>query len=41
LQERCKAAGVSCELVHPGAENVVHPKISDYLVAKLTAVLSR
>ena len=41
LQERCKAAGVSCELVHPGAENVVHAKISDYLVAKLTAVLSR
>ena len=39
LQERCKAVGVPCELVHPSSQNVVHAKISDYLVAKLTAAV--
>jgi hypothetical protein len=35
LQERCKEAGVACELVHPGATDVKHAKISDYLIEKL------
>ncbi|MBI5775130.1 MAG: alpha/beta hydrolase [Verrucomicrobia bacterium] len=35
LQERCKAAGVACELVYPGAPDVKHPKIEDYLIAAL------
>ena len=37
LQERCKAAGVDCELVYPNAPAVVHPQIADYLKAKLKA----
>jgi acetyl esterase/lipase len=37
LQEHCQAAGVACELVYPGAPNVKHAAIQDYLVAKLKA----
>jgi acetyl esterase/lipase len=37
LQAHCKATGVACELVYPGAQDVTHQKISDYLIAKLTA----
>lgn len=37
LQEKLKAAGVSCELVYPGAADVKHAAITDYLVEKLKA----
>jgi acetyl esterase/lipase len=35
LQERCRSAGVECELVYPGAPDVQHPDAADYLRAKL------
>jgi acetyl esterase/lipase len=35
LQERLRAAGVACELVYPGAPDVRHPQIYDYLIATL------
>jgi acetyl esterase/lipase len=35
LQERCREAGVACELVYPGAPAVKHAKIQDYLIATL------
>ena len=35
LQERCREAGVACELVYPGAPDVVHASIQDYLIARL------
>lgn len=35
LQERCEKAGVSCELVYPGAPAVRHESATDYLVATL------
>lgn len=37
LQEHCLANGVACELVYPGASDVVHPTASDFLIAKLKA----
>ncbi|NBR85561.1 MAG: alpha/beta hydrolase [Proteobacteria bacterium] len=37
LQEKCKAIGVECELVYPGAPDVKHPKVEDYLITKLKA----
>jgi acetyl esterase/lipase len=37
LQERLRAAGVPCELAYPGAPEVAHPSIEDFLVARLTA----
>jgi len=37
LQERLRAAGVPCELVYPGAPDVTHPAIEDFLIARLTA----
>ncbi len=37
LQEKCKAIGVACELVYPGAPDVKHPKVEDYLIATLKA----
>jgi hypothetical protein len=37
LQSHCKATGVACELVYPGAQDVKHQNISGYLIAKLTA----
>lgn len=35
LQERCQAAGIDCELVYPGAPNVKHTSIEEYLIASL------
>ena len=35
LQEKLRSVGVECELVYPGARNVRHAKISDYLIEKL------
>jgi acetyl esterase/lipase len=32
LQEHCKANGVDCELMYPGAQNVKHPNVAAYLV---------
>lgn len=37
LQERLREVGVECELVYPGAPDVKHPKVEDYLIDKLTA----
>ena len=37
LQEKCKALGVTCELVYPGAPDVKHAKVEDYLIATLKA----
>ncbi|HEX4145670.1 MAG TPA: alpha/beta hydrolase [Pirellulales bacterium] len=35
LQEKCASVGVGCELVYPGAPNVKHQSIDDYLIASL------
>jgi acetyl esterase/lipase len=35
LQEHCKEKGVSCEVVYPGATDVKHKTINDFLIAKL------
>jgi acetyl esterase/lipase len=35
LQEKAKSVGVDCELVYPGAPDVKHKSINDYLVDKL------
>ena len=35
LQEHCKEKGVACELVYPGAPDVKHPKIEDFLIETL------
>lgn len=35
LQEKCRAQGVSCELVHPGAPDVAHATSLEYLIAML------
>ena len=35
LQEHCQSAGVTCELVYPGAPDVKHETTSDYLIWKL------
>ena len=32
LEERLEAAGVACELVYPGAPDVTHPTVVDYLL---------
>ena len=37
LQEHCRANGVACELVYPGAPDVKHATTQDYLIATLTA----
>lgn len=37
LQEKLRRVGVACELVYPGAPDVKHPQIADYLLAKLKA----
>jgi hypothetical protein len=36
LQEKARAAGLDCELVYPGAPDVKHPTIADYLIDRLT-----
>jgi acetyl esterase/lipase len=35
LQEKCRATGVACELVYPGAPEVKHPTLEAYLIARL------
>ena len=35
LQERCKNANVSCELVYPGAPDVKHATVQDFLIELL------
>jgi acetyl esterase/lipase len=35
LQEKCKAIGVECELVYPGATDVKHKSADEYLIASL------
>ena len=35
LQEKCKALGVSCELVYPGAADVKHKTAEAYMIASL------
>ncbi|MCX7886004.1 MAG: alpha/beta hydrolase [Verrucomicrobiae bacterium] len=37
LQEKCRQVGVECELVYPGAPDVKHPTIQDFLIKKLKA----
>jgi acetyl esterase/lipase len=37
LQEHCRQLGVECELAYPGAPDVQHPTIADFLIAKLKA----
>ncbi len=37
LQERLQSAGVECELVYPGAPDVKHPQLQQYLIEKLKA----
>ena len=35
LQEKCRSVGVECELVYPGAPDVKHRDVTDYLVETL------
>jgi acetyl esterase/lipase len=37
LQEKLRTLGVECELVYPGAPDVKHAQVPDYLIAKLKA----
>ncbi|HSH95466.1 MAG TPA: lipase, partial [Roseimicrobium sp.] len=37
LQEKCKEAGVPCELAYPGAPDMKHPQTQDYLIERLKA----
>jgi acetyl esterase/lipase len=37
LQERCKEAGVDCELNYPGAPGVKHATVQEYLIDRLKA----
>lgn len=37
LQEKLQSAGVPSEIVYPGAPDVKHPKVQDYLIDKLKA----
>ncbi|MBI4624926.1 MAG: alpha/beta hydrolase [Verrucomicrobia bacterium] len=41
LQEKLGRAGVACELVYPGAPDVKHPAVPDYLIAQLKAPARR
>ncbi len=41
LQEKLKKAGVPCELVYPGAPDVTHPQMTDFLIDKLKAPASK
>jgi hypothetical protein len=36
LQERCRAIGVECELVYPGAPQVKHRTIEEFFIDKLS-----
>lgn len=35
LQEKCERLGVACELVYPGAPNVKHKSLDEYLIEQL------
>lgn len=35
LQERCREVGARCELVYPGAPEITHKTIADFLISKL------
>ena len=37
LQEKLRSVGVESELVYPGAPDVKHPQVHDYLIEKLKA----
>jgi acetyl esterase/lipase len=37
LQEKCRSLGVGCELVYPGAPDVKHKSVDDYLIDSLKA----
>jgi hypothetical protein len=37
LQEHCQSVGVKCELVYPGAPDIKHPSVPDYLIDVLKA----
>ena len=37
LQEKLRSVSVPCELVYPGAPDVKHPRVQDYLIEKLNA----
>jgi hypothetical protein len=41
LQEHCKEFGVPCELVYPGAPDVKHATVQEYLLDKLKAPSAR
>ena len=41
LQEHCKEAGVPCELVYPGAPDVKHATVQEYLLEKLKAPIAK
>ncbi len=41
LQEKLRSVGVECELVYPGAPDVKHRQVFDYLVDKLKAARNR
>lgn len=37
LQEKLRSVGVECELVYPGAPDVKHPRLADYLIERLSS----
>ena len=37
LEEKMQSVGIECELVYPGAPNVKHPQMTQYLIEKLKA----
>ncbi len=37
LQEKCKSVGVECELFYPGAPDVKHKTVQEYLIERLKA----
>ena len=41
LQEHMREVGVPCELVYPGAPDVLHQKIADYLIERLAAASAK
>jgi len=41
LEEKLRSVGVPCELVYPGAPDVEHPQVYDYLIEKLKAPRQR
>ncbi len=41
LQEHCRANGVACELFYPGAPDVKHATVQDFLIEKLTGASAK